>query len=410
LTVQNWTDEVAQALERLNVADTLEELRHHIDALIDRLGKSEPAKPPPVEEAASTDGLDRQIDALGRKVESASSMLAQLTDLFESQSERIETIEQQLGDPDAGLRTSRHEAEPAHVRAEAHAAFEELRREIASLRQQREWLDARLERLEAAIDRLDSTVTSVHELTLRREDRVEALEDRLLMFLEERTSVRAAERVAERVEPPMPPRDVAPVPPLSAAPIAIAAHEPLVALAADAPLDPATARRLEDLVEREIKLQHEFSPGAAVEQPARVGRATVMVVDDSVDARTILSIYLSRTGYQVVTAASAEDCLAKLRHHTVDAIVLDATMPGGGAEHFLRVVHSDPAYRDRARVPVIIYTAHPDSMSRDRARQLGATDYLVKGGDLLPLLTILVRHLNPGGAVAPAPEHVPSRS
>jgi CheY-like chemotaxis protein len=193
------------------------------------------------------------------------------------------------------------------------------------------------------------------------------------------------------------------------APPAAPVPSPVDPLAADTPLDPATARRLEDLVEREIKLQHEFTPGAAVERPGRAGRATVMVVDDSVDARTILSIYLSRTGYQVVTAASAEDCLAKLRHHTVDAIVLDATMPGGGAEHFLRVVHSDPAYVDRARVPVIIYTAHPETMTRDRARQLGASDYLVKGGDLLPLLTTLVRHLNPGAAVASAPEHVSSR-
>jgi DNA-binding response OmpR family regulator len=75
----------------------------------------------------------------------------------------------------------------------------------------------------------------------------------------------------------------------------------------------------------------------------------------------------------------------------------------------LRVVHSDPAYRDRASVPVIIYTAHPEAMSRERARQLGATDYLVKGGDLLPLLTTLVRHLSPGTATAAEPDHISSR-
>ena len=72
-------------------------------------------------------------------------------------------------------------------------------------------------------------------------------------------------------------------------------------------------------------------------------------------------------------------------------------------------VASDPAYRDRASVPVIIYTAHPDSMSRERARQLGATDYLVKGGDLLPLLTTLVRHLNPAAATAAVSDPVSSR-
>lgn len=139
MTVQNWTDEVAEALERLNVADTLEELRHHIDALIDRLGKAEPEKAPPPDVRASSDGLDRQIDALGRKVESASNMLAQLTDLFESQSERIETIEQQLGEPDAAVRAPQEAptaAEPVKLREEAQATFDDLRREIASLRQQ----------------------------------------------------------------------------------------------------------------------------------------------------------------------------------------------------------------------------------------------------------------------------------
>jgi CheY-like chemotaxis protein len=192
------------------------------------------------------------------------------------------------------------------------------------------------------------------------------------------------------------------VPPSAAAPRANAApprsrsdvdlHEPM---------DAATARRLEDLVEREIKLQHEFSPGAAGATGGgpRAGRATVMVVDDSVDARTILSIYLSRTGYQVVTAASAEDCLAKLRHHRVDAVVLDATMPGGGGEHVLRVLASSRTAGERAPA-IIVYTAHPETLSRERAHQLGASDYLVKGGDLLPLLTALVRHLNPAAPAA----------
>lgn len=431
LTVQNWTDEVADALERLNVADTLEELRHHIDALIDRLGKQEPQSEQGSEVAAQPDGLDRQIDSLGRKVESASSMLAQLTDLLESQSERIETIEQQLGDPDGasrltgqqpaafayGRETISRVPEPREQSGDVHASFEELRREIAGLRQQREWLDARLERLEAAIERLETTVGTVREMALQRESRVEFLEDRLLLMLEERLEERSGARVAgidaetKRGEA-MPPAAVPPPVPSAEAPRAsprAADREPAARLALDAPLDPATARRLEDLVEREIKLQHEFTPGAAAEKVGRAGRATVMVVDDSVDARTILSIYLSRTGYQVVTAASAEDCLAKLRHHAIDAIILDATMPGGGAEHFLRVVHGDPTYRDRAGIPVIVYTGHPEAMTRERARQLGATDYLVKGGDLLPLLTTLVRHLNPGAAAAAPPVPVQSR-
>jgi CheY-like chemotaxis protein/polyhydroxyalkanoate synthesis regulator phasin len=362
--VQHWTDEVTAALEQLDVADTLEELRHHIDDLIQRLSKSEVEKPTAASEPQPDPPLDRQIDALGRKVESATSMLAELTDLLESQGERIETLERQLGDPDgadvatalSGLRA------PDGSEGEFRCLLGDLRREIDELRRQREDLDSRLDRLAGTVRRLE-----------------EAVED----------------SATGRSEPTGDP-------PGTVAPGGVGAEPGRVDF--DAPLDAVTARRLEDLVEREIRLQHEFAPGAETLPVAnRAARPTVMVVDDSVDSRTVLSIYLSRTGYQVVTAASAEDCLAKLRHHSVDAVVLDATMPGGGGAHFLRVLHEDESYRGWAKLPVIVYTAHPETMSRERAKELGASDYLVKGGDMLPLLTTLVRHLEPRGHAEGSP-------
>jgi CheY-like chemotaxis protein len=170
----------------------------------------------------------------------------------------------------------------------------------------------------------------------------------------------------------------------------------------DEPMDGTAARRLEELVEREVQLQQSFVPGAEIPpsaQSVRSGRKrpTVMVVDDSADARTILSIYLSKTGYQVVTAASAEDCLAKLRHHAVDAVILDSSMPGGGGAHVCRVLRDDPLYRGARELPIIVYTAHPEAFSRDEAAALGATDYVIKSGDLLPLITSLVSHTKTQG-------------
>jgi hypothetical protein len=211
-------------------------------------------------------------------------MLAQLTDLFESQSERIETIEQQLGDPDAAVR-DHHDAEPVKLREEAQSTFDELRREIASLRQQREWLEARLQRLETSIARLESTVGAVHEITLRREDRVESLEDRLLMMLEERLNERGEAHSPQLTSPPRPLAPVAPVvAPATPAVPAVATPIPCQRLrprfrstrqpSSDAGRGTSAdrlardrraprsdhARRLEDLVEREIKLQHSSRP------------------------------------------------------------------------------------------------------------------------------------------------------
>ncbi len=351
--------------------------------------------------AARENGLDRQIDSLGKKVEFASDMLAQLTDLLESQNERIETIEQQIGVPEVDDVA----AQPAYLGEVGPLPVVELRREVSLLGAERERLSERIAKLESTVERLESTIDTVRDLTFRREERVRDLEDRLFVALESKTEVDVGAVAPSRIVPPPATPRARPAS-LAAATIEAVPTEverPEAALTSlHEPMDAATARRLEDLVEREIKLQHEFSPGAAggnVERGARPGRATVMVVDDSVDARTILSIYLSRTGYQVVTAASAEDCLAKLRHHRVDAVILDATMPGGGGEHVLRVLASGPVTGERPPA-IIVYTAHPETLSREKARQLGATDYLVKGGDLLPLLTTLVRHLNPSAPAA----------
>jgi CheY-like chemotaxis protein len=159
---------------------------------------------------------------------------------------------------------------------------------------------------------------------------------------------------------------------------------------------PRAVRDLERLVERDVKLRREFSAGAV--QTPRHGktRPTVLVIDDAPDALTLLSIYLSKTGYQVVTASSAEDGLAKLRHHQIDAIVLDAKLPGASGAHVCRVLQEDAAYAKRRDVPVIVYTAYPDDFPPEVRAEWQAADYVVKSGDMLPLITALVRHTNVG--------------
>jgi CheY-like chemotaxis protein len=156
------------------------------------------------------------------------------------------------------------------------------------------------------------------------------------------------------------------------------------------------ASRLEEIVEREVRARRDFpAPGGASASDLVLGRKVrpvVMVVDDVADARTVLSLYLSKTGYHVVTAASAEDCLAKLRHHEVDAIILDARMPGASGAHVCEVLREDPAFANSRNVPIIVYTAHPDEYPRELVDRWRVAEYVVKGGDMLPLITALVRH------------------
>ncbi len=109
---------LAAAVDKLKVADSLETLRVEVERLIGRIqdeeggcgqgaSQSTDAGPAGAHERAERpgdagdSGLDVEIGALGRKVEAAGELLAEFTDVLEAQTERLETIEQQLGDPDA---------------------------------------------------------------------------------------------------------------------------------------------------------------------------------------------------------------------------------------------------------------------------------------------------------------------
>jgi len=51
-------------------------------------------------------------------------------------------------------------------------------------------------------------------------------------------------------------------------------------------------------------------------------------VDDEEDVRTTTETILKKSGFRVMTAASADDCLEKLKKTKPDLVLLDIMMPG----------------------------------------------------------------------------------
>jgi len=67
----------------------------------------------------------------------------------------------------------------------------------------------------------------------------------------------------------------------------------------------------------------------------------VLIIDDSADIREFLSFILADTGYQVTTASSGEEGLARIRSERPDVIVTDVVMPGMDGLEFLSRLRSD---------------------------------------------------------------------
>ena len=61
-----------------------------------------------------------------------------------------------------------------------------------------------------------------------------------------------------------------------------------------------------------------------------MAEAQILVVDDEVGMVTLLRNYLTREGYAVTTAPSAEVALQALEEHDIDVVLTDLRMPGMG--------------------------------------------------------------------------------
>ena len=101
--------------------------------------------------------------------------------------------------------------------------------------------------------------------------------------------------------------------------------------------------------------------------------ARIMVVDDELSIRFLLSEALTQQGYEVATAASGEEALMMLQDAAFDLILLDLKMPGTDG---LQVMQEA---RDLAPdMVVIMLTAHGTLDSAIEAMRRGGHDYLQK--------------------------------
>jgi two-component system chemotaxis sensor kinase CheA len=114
--------------------------------------------------------------------------------------------------------------------------------------------------------------------------------------------------------------------------------------------------------------------GPQAQQP-ETARVAVLVVDDSLTTRMLEQSILESAGYIVHAAASAEDGLEQARRHRYALFLVDVEMPGMDGFTFIERTRADPALRD---VPAILVTSRSSPEDRQRGKEVGAQDYIVK--------------------------------
>jgi two-component system, OmpR family, alkaline phosphatase synthesis response regulator PhoP len=127
----------------------------------------------------------------------------------------------------------------------------------------------------------------------------------------------------------------------------------------------------------------------------------ILLVDDDDDIREIAAISLEAVGgWQVSSASSGVEGIAKARTGSPDAILLDVMMPDIDGPATFRRLQDDAQTRD---IPVIFLTAKAHNADRERLEGIGVAGLLTKPFDPMTLSAEITAILAAAGEGAPEP-------
>ncbi len=115
---------------------------------------------------------------------------------------------------------------------------------------------------------------------------------------------------------------------------------------------------------------------------------TILTVDDSRTMRDMLMQALKDAGYRVVQAEDGVHGLEVLQAESPDIVITDINMPRMDGFGFIEGMRADPNHK---ATPVLVLTTESDAAKKQRARDAGATGWIVKPFDPAKLVDAVRR-------------------
>jgi CheY-like chemotaxis protein len=129
-----------------------------------------------------------------------------------------------------------------------------------------------------------------------------------------------------------------------------------------------------------------------------------LIVDDEPANIELLARRLTRRGFEVVSATSADEGIAKAVSERPDVVLMDIKMPVVDGFEATRRLKANEQTRT---IPVIALTAHAMQEDRDQAVAAGADEYETKPVDLDRLLAKIQGLTSPPQRGEPEPAECP---
>lgn len=115
---------------------------------------------------------------------------------------------------------------------------------------------------------------------------------------------------------------------------------------------------------------------------------SVLAIDDSRTIRMLLQQVLGQAGFDVQCAEDGVEGVAKYGEMQPDVVITDINMPNMDGFGVISRLRGDEV---KAVVPILVLTTENSAELKTRARDLGATGWIVKPFDDVALVQVLRR-------------------
>ena len=130
------------------------------------------------------------------------------------------------------------------------------------------------------------------------------------------------------------------------------------------------------------------SASQSSDTPSAAPTVRVLTVDDSASMRALLRSALASRGFNVEQCEDGQEALEWLARNEVDVIITDINMPRLDGFGLIEKLRTSAMHADR---PILVLTTESSDEKKQRARQAGATGWIVKPFDADKLTTALRR-------------------
>lgn len=101
----------------------------------------------------------------------------------------------------------------------------------------------------------------------------------------------------------------------------------------------------------------------------------VLIIEDDSFLQGLEASKLKKASYDIITASTGEEGMAKINEAGVDLVLLDLVLPKFDGFEILKKIRETESLK---KLPVIVFSNLSEDKDIKKAEELGATDFMVK--------------------------------